>query len=175
MLKREVIEVSISVLKHDSRLDRIPFYFTEKYSGKETPQQYIQRLLASPSPWCGYDKTPTFVAQEIWRLTIRMVNQKYRTIRQEEQAYHYETRQIGRYILKSGRHKGTAIPVIEGQYIWVFERPVWIDNATGNIVPFNLRRYQAGEIRGALPRMGGWYSLERKRFASFVEVKSLAP
>jgi hypothetical protein len=60
--------------------------------------------------------------------------------------------------------------VVRGEFIFVRARPKWLDVATGNEVPFNKVRYQAGEIYPINPK-GQWYSLRTHRFTSFGDVK----
>lgn len=160
--------MSIVIVTHDSRLDRLPKYFVDKFPTKkgETPQEYMQRLLLSPKPFNGFDKCPKSVTEEIWRLTTRLVNRKYQQMHESEQMYNWETNQTGTYEVKTGKNKGRKYIVINDKFIWVPERPKWFALDTGNEVPFSKVRYLAGEIYPIVGK-GAWYNLSTHRFESY--------
>jgi hypothetical protein len=164
--------MSLTIVEHDSRVEKLPQYFTEKFNpANETPQQYLTRLLRNPSPFNGFNKTPEHVKREIWKRTTALINRKYKATKTVEEMYTWETEKTGIHTVKTGNNAGLKYPIIKQRFIWISsDVPRWIDLATGNPTVFNKVRFQAHEIAPIAER-GQWYSLDSHRFVSWDVVK----
>jgi|LSQX01.3.fsa_nt_gb hypothetical protein len=172
--------MSLTIVEYDSRTEKLTIYFTEKYNPAiETPQEYLKRMLSSKSPFNGCDKTPQAVKDEIWKRTTALINRKYQGKREEERLFWILQNASVPYTKKSGEQtKMTSSGII-----MVPDLPTAYDLPTGKEVPFNQKRYLAGEITLSPPGVSSkaqknisysyfrFYSVSYHRFVSFETAK----